>query len=159
MKTVVGLGAVMAVALFAGAAQGQQSWKVNCVNNGANMPEPLSEAQSISVVAATCTVETGPMAGAVATQNAIWARDGGPGTTLLSGDGVVRKPGSVAAYRLTSGTLTPVIQDGKQTGWIATGKAVYTWGFGDGAALKGKAFSWKSAMTGPRRYATDNTLD
>jgi hypothetical protein len=79
--------------------------------------------------------------------------------SLLSADGVVRKPGSTGAYKLTSGTITILMQDGKPAGWTGSGTGVYTMGVGDAAPLKGKPFSWTAKATGPRSYVIESKLD
>jgi len=151
--------ATIALALSAGLAVAQTA-KSTCINFGSNMPEPIGdrEAHAINVAAATCTTEGGPLDGTVMTQNTIWEIDKGA-LNILSGDGVSRKPGTVAAYRVTGGTLNWVIQDGKPVGWTAAGKGVYTLTSGSAASLAGKTFTWIGRATGPRTYVLESTID
>jgi len=149
----------LGLALAAGSALAQGVWKSSCTNSGGAGPEPLgTEGRALAVASATCTVEGGPMSGSVVTQNAIWEFDRGDGT-LLSADGVARKPGSAAAYKLTSGTVTTVMKDGQPVGWTGSGTLVYTLGTGDAAGLKGKSFSWTGRATGPRTYVIESKPD
>jgi hypothetical protein len=158
MKTSYGLLLAFGLALGAGGAFGQ-SWKTSCTNSGAGGPEPLgSDGRALSVASATCIADGGPMNGGVVTQNAIWEFDKGTGT-VLSADGVVRKPGSTAAYKLTAGTINTLMQDGKPVGWTGSGTGVYTTGAGDGASLKGKTFSWTGKATGPRTYIIESKME
>ena len=144
--------------LLAGAAFGQ-TWKASCTNVGPASTEPLGpDGHALTVVTASCTIEGGPLNGGVGTQNVIWESAKGT-STLLSGDGVARKVGGTAAYRLTGGTLTPTLKDGQPAGWTASGTAVFTMGVGEAAALKGKSFTWTSKMSAPRQYVTENKMD
>jgi hypothetical protein len=159
MKTPHGLLAALGLALVAGGAFAQFSEKVNCISGGGAAPEPLgADGRALSVASATCITEGGAMSGGVATQSGLWELDKGQ-MLLLSGDGVVRKPGSLLAYKLTSGTLTLQMQDGRPTGWAGSGTGVYTAASGDAAALKGKSFSWTGRATGPRTHVIESRLD
>lgn len=159
MKTPDGLLAALGLALAAGGAFGQISEKVNCTSSGGAAPEPLgAEGRALAVATAACVIEGGLMSGGVATQNALWEIDKGK-MLLLSADGVVRKPGSILTYKLTNGTLTMLMQDGKPAGWTGSGTGVYTTGSGEAAAMKGKSFSWTGRATGPRTHIIESKLD
>jgi hypothetical protein len=151
--------AALALALGSGLAVAQTATST-CMSFGPNVPEPIGdrEAHAIQVAAASCTTEGGPLDGAVMTQNTIWEIDKGT-MNILSADGVSRKPGTVAAYRVTAGTLNWVIQDGKPVGWTAAGKGVYTLTSGSAASLAGKTFSWTGRATGPRTYVIEAKID
>lgn len=148
----------LGIAICAGGALAQTAWKANCITSGSGAPEVLGEGHVFWVAAATCVIEGGPVDGAVITQNAIWENVKGAGT-LLSGDGVVRKPGGVAAYRLNNATMKVLAQDGKPVGWEASGSTFYTLGTGSAASLKGKTASWTARATGPKTYVIENKLD
>ena len=153
--------ATLGLALAAGTAMGQ-TWKANCTNIGASNPEPLGDrdGHAISVANSVCTIEGGPWHGGVSTQSVIWEMDRDKGvSTLLSGDGVTRKPGSLSAYRNTSGTLTPVMKDGKPAGWTASGRSVINVASGEAASLAGKAVSWTARATGPRSFTIESKVD
>jgi hypothetical protein len=159
MRTSLGLLIALGLTLTVGGAFGQTTWKTVCTNSGGAAPEPLGrEGLALSVASATCIADGGPMSGGVVTQNALWESDKGTGT-LLSADGVVRKPGSTAAYKLLTGTLNTVMKDGKPAGWTGSGKGVYTLAVGEAASLKGKTFSWTGKATGPRTYVIESTLE
>jgi hypothetical protein len=149
----------VSLALTAGNALAQVS-KYNCTNNGPNLPEPLGDREGhfLLVAAGSCVIEGGVLDGTVVSQNTIWDNDKGV-VTILSADGVARKPGSVAVYKVTGGTLSYIMQDGKPAGWTASGKGVYTLAVGGAAALAGKSYSWTARATGPRTYSIESKLD
>jgi hypothetical protein len=137
-----------------------QTWKTHCTSIGPGGPEPLGdrEGHGLVVASSVCTVEGGPLNGGITTQQVIWEGDKGT-ATLLSGDGVTRKPGTIAAYRNTGGTLTTVMKDGKPAGWTTSGTSVITMAVGEAASMKGKSVSWTGKATGPRTYVIDSKLD
>jgi hypothetical protein len=149
------------LALAAGAALGQ-SWKANCTNIGASNPEPLGdrEGHAVSVANSVCIIEGGPFHGAVSTQSVVWEMDAAKGLfTLVAGDGVTRRPGTMSVYRNTAGTLTPIMKDGKPAGWTTSGTSVMTVAVGEAAPLKGKTISWTGQATGPRTYVIESKVD
>lgn len=151
----------LGLALAAGAAFGQ-TWKTHCTSIGPGTPEPLGdrEGHGLSVASSVCTVEGGPLNGGITTQQVIWEGDRDKGaSTLLSGDGVTRKPGTTAAFRNTAGTLTWVMKDGKPAGWTASGTGVMTMAVGEAASMKGKSISWIGKATGPRTYVIESKVD
>ena len=137
-----------------------QSSKHTCMNLGPNLPEPLGDrdGHAILVSDASCMIEGGLLDGTVMTQRTISELDKGA-MNILSGDGVSRKPGVAVAYRVTAGSLTYVMKDGKPAGWNASGKGVYTMATGAAAALAGKAFTWTGYTTGPRSYVLESKVD
>jgi hypothetical protein len=152
--------AVALVMLFVPGLVSAQSWKSTCMSTGASAAEPLGdrEGHAIQVSSGTCRIEGGPLDGAVMTQNTIWEADKAT-STVLSGDGTQRKPGATAAYRLTAGTLNPIMQDGKPIGWAASGKGLFTLGIGSAASLTGKSYSWTARSTGNRTYSIETSMD
>jgi hypothetical protein len=88
----------------------------------------------------------------------LWESDK-EGTTALSGDGVVRKSGATAAYKLLDGKQTLIMKDGKVVGWTSSGKGVYTMATGSVSSLLGKTFSWMAHPTAAREYVIDATID
>lgn len=153
--------ATLGLALAAGAAFGQ-SWKSHCTNIGPANTEPVGdrEGHAISVSSSVCLVEGGPWDGGVSTQSVVWEMDRDkPSFTLLTGEGVTRKPGATSVYRNVSGTLTPLMKDGKPAGWTAAGTSVLTLGIGESALLKGKTVSWTGRATGPRTYVIESKVD
>lgn len=148
----------LGLAVGAGGALSQTTWKANCISSGSGAPETVGDGHVFWVSASTCVLVGGPLDGAVVTQNAIWENIKGAGT-LLSGDGVVRKVGATAAYRNEGGAMKTLMQDGKPIGWEASGTTVYTLGAGSAASLKGKKSSWTAKATGPKTYVVENKLD
>ena len=137
-----------------------QSSKYTCMNVGPNLPEPLGDREGhvVSVADGGCTVEGGLLDGTVQTQHTIWEFDKGAGN-ILSGDGVSRKPGAAVAYRITAGSLSLLMKDGKPAGWNASGKGVYTLATGAAAALAGKTFTWTAYATSHRTYVMESKVD
>lgn len=134
--------------------------KSTCFNEGPAAVEQVGdrEGHTINVSRAVCTMEGGAFDGAVMTQHAVWEGDKAV-STMVSADGVARRPGGVLVYRLNAGTLTLTMQDGKPTGWTASGKGVYPVAGGNMAVLAGKSFTWTARSTGPRSYVIESKVD
>lgn len=96
--------------------------KLICVGTGAGAPEWIAdrEGHALQIASATCRGEGGLTDGGVMTQSTIWEMNKGS-ATALSGDGVLRKTGGMAAYRLTSASRSLIMTDGKVSGWTASG--------------------------------------
>ena len=137
-----------------------ESYKHTCMQVGPNMSEPLGdrEGHAALVADASCMTEGDLLDGTVMTQHTIWEFDKGA-MNILSADGVSRKPGTTGAYRITAGSMSYVMKDGKPAGWNASGKGVYTMATGVAAALAGKAFTWTGYATGPRTYIIEAKVD
>jgi hypothetical protein len=120
---------------------------------GGTLPEQLGdrEGHAISVGNYSCRTDSGPLAGGVLTGSGIWEWDK---TTakMISNGGVVRKPGSAAAYQITEGKISLTITDGKVTGSTGEGTGIYSVAVGEAASLNGKSFSWTTNTTGPGRF-------
>lgn len=159
MATSLGWFIPCTLALAAGGAAAQPH-TASCINSGSSAVEPLDGASghALQVVTLTCVHSGGAVDGAVSTLEAIWEVDMAS-SKLVSAHAVARKPGALAAYRITEGVLQPVMKQGKPAGWTATGKGVYLVGSGTAAALSGRSFSWMARLTGPRLYAMDFRLD
>ena len=102
------------------------TFRVLCTTYGSNSLEPIGdrEGHSIQAAEAACVTQGGALDGTVTTQNTLWEFDKGAGT-MISSHGFSRKPGAIAAYANSSGTLTFQMTDGKVTGWLAAGKGKY----------------------------------
>ena len=131
-----------------------------CNNIGGSAPEPVGDrdGHTLQVAEASCTVQGGPLDGAVLTQNTLWEYDKGVGN-MLSSHGVYRKPGAMATYVNSAGTINLVMADGKVTGWTAAGKGRYAMASGSAGSLNGKTYSWTARPTGPRSYVVEATFD
>lgn len=135
--------------------------KFICMGTGANDPEPIAgqEERALQVWAATCRAEGGPTDGGVLTEHSIWDMSKGGAATMVSGDGVLRKRGGMAVYRLTAGTRTINMTDGKVSGWTVSGKGVWSMATGAAAPLANKSFSLTARPTGHRQYVIESVLD
>ena len=94
------------------------------------------------------------MSGAVLTGTNIWEWNG-PNAVLLSGNGVIRKPGGTVAYQNTGGSLALTMTDGKVTGFTASGKGDEKLATGSLAALAGKPYTWTVKPAGPGQYTVE----
>jgi len=142
--------AAIAFAVFAPSALAQENTTVwSCQDVGASQPEPLGdrEGHSISVSHDSCRTDSGPLAGSVETGTSVWEWDG-PEAVLLSGYGVVRKPGATLVSRITEGNLTLTMTDGKVTGWTGSGRGVTVLATGAWAPFAGK-YTWTGKSVGP----------
>ena len=116
------------------------------------------DSHAIQVTRVNCRTDGGPLEGGLALMTNIWEYDQGTGI-LLSGDGLVRKPGAMVAFRYTAGTISLTMKDGAVTGWTASGKGVYTMATGSAVALAGKTFSWSGRPTGPGQNIQEWVMD
>ena len=131
-----------------------------CHNSGAHPVEPFGDypEHSLQVIDSSCTMEGGPLGGTVLTQQVIWEY-GKNAITQLSGQGVYRKPGAIAAYVNSAGTLSLQYTDGRFTGWTALGKGRIAAAAGGAASLNGKTYSWTARPIGNRNYVIETTFD
>ncbi len=98
------------------------------------------------------------MDGGLAAMNSVFEFDG-PNGTQLSGDGVIRKPGAMAAFRVVSGNVALTMKDGAVSGWSYTGKGVYTMATGTAAALAGKTYTVTARPIAPGQSQQEFVLD
>jgi hypothetical protein len=134
-------------------AQSEHVSKLLCYAVGNSQPEPIGDREGHAVAADqyTCRVEGGLLDGGVVTGGTIWEYDK-INATLLSGSGVIRKPGAVAAFQNTESKLTMTLSEGKVTGFTGTGRGHWTMATGTAAALKGKTYSYTFTATGPFEF-------
>jgi hypothetical protein len=147
-------GAAIAFAAFAPSALAQEDIiKYACQSVGNSAPEPLGdrEGHSISVEQFSCRVESGPMSGGVMSGALIWEWDK-TNAVLISGSGVVRKPGATVVYKDVEGKLALTMADGKVTGFTASGGVNFPIATGSGASLAGKSAAWTATPTGPDQF-------
>jgi hypothetical protein len=160
MKTAlfsVGIGTAIAFAAFAPDAVAQEvTIKTACSIVGDAAPEPLGDrdGHAYSVETDTCLDQTGPFVGGVYTGTVIWEWNG-PNAVLVSGSGVMRKPGATALAQFTEGKVELTLTDGKVTGATASGKGRWPIATGSAASLAGKTFTWASKGTGPATFAVE----
>jgi len=139
-----GIGTAIAFAGFAPNAVAQEiSYIWTCQTVGIDPPEALGdrEGHSISVNTASCSSESELMSGATLTGTTVWEWDG-PKATLLSSNGVIRKPGGMVVYQNTGGSLALTMTDGKVTGFTSSGKGDEKLATGNLAVLAGKPYTW-----------------
>jgi hypothetical protein len=152
-----GIGAAIAFAAFAPNAVAQEiTYTWTCQDVGTSPPEALGDrdGHSISIAVASCHSESEPMSGAVLTGTNTWEWNG-PNAVLLSGNGVIRKPGGTVVYQNTAGTLALTMTDGKVTGFSASGKGDEKLATGSLAALAGKPYTWTVKPAGPVQYTVE----
>lgn len=149
------------LALHSGAVCAQSTTsKSSCTVMGATYLEPVGDrdGHSLQTSVANCRIEGGDFDGAVSSLHTVWEQDKLNGN-VLSGDGVLRKPGAMASYRQISGQRTYVLKDGKVVGWTATGKAIYNLASGGFAAYAGKSFTWSARSTMPGQFAIETAME
>jgi len=131
-------------------AEAQES-VYDCRYVGAPTLEPLGdrEGHGLRIVDYSCVVTAGPLSGGVFTARNIYEVDKSGGT-LLTGEGVYRKPGAMAVLQATDGKVEYVMSDGKMIAATVTGHSRFVMAVGSWAALSGKAtvYSTKPTATG-----------
>jgi len=132
--------AAIALAVVMPSAVAQEKETFTCQTVGTAAPEPLGdrEGHAISVSEASCRADSGPDAGGVVTGTTIWEWDKTNGV-VVSGNGVVRKPGYTEVYQAIDGKISLTVADGKVTGWTASGRNTVVLGTGSAASRVGKS--------------------
>ena len=89
-------GAALLLLVFSNAAMADNVF--NCQDVGITTPEPIGDQDGHVLIVDnfSCRVEAGPMAGGVMTGVVAWDMNKGVGT-MISGTGVIRKPGCVSS--------------------------------------------------------------
>lgn len=131
----------------------------DCQDVGNSAPETISEQQALIVDTFSCRVTSGPMAGALMTGTIAWDVTKGVGN-LVSGTGVIRKPGSLVVYKDGDGTLNLTMNDkGQPTGFTGNGTATWVFATGEAASYKGKVFNWTAKSNGPGTFEVHEPTD
>jgi hypothetical protein len=150
--------AVIALSATAPSAVAQENTFTNTcqIVGGAPSPEPLGdrEGHSISSEVDSCHVDSGPLSGGVLSGTAIWEWNG-TNAVMLSGSGVIRKPGATAVYQNIEGKLALTITDGKVTGSTASGRGAILMATGSAASLAGKSYTWTAKSTSPVQFTIE----
>jgi hypothetical protein len=152
-----GIAAAIAFAAFAPGAVAQEiHFKQTCHGVGGSNAESLGdrEGHSIEVSQLSCLIEGGPMSGGVVTGGDIVEWDKTTGT-VVSGDGVIRKPGGFVAYQEAAGRIVLTVTDGKVTGWGGSGKLRWVIATGSAAPLAGKEFNWTIKSGGAGQWEAE----
>jgi hypothetical protein len=159
MKSIT--SSVVAV-VFAGLASAVcgETHTVSCYNAGPNPTEAVGDREGhfVQATSLTCREAGGIFDGVITTQNLVWEHDS-TGSRLLSGNGVGRKPGGVAAFHYVEGVREPVMQDGKRVAWRIKGKGVFSVAGGNLAPLQGKVFNWMIKGGGPGHTEAETSID
>jgi hypothetical protein len=158
MKYVLGWTASLLLG-FSSAAMADNVF--NCQDVGLTTPEPIGDQDGHVLVVDnfSCRIEAGVMAGGLMTGTVAWDMNKGKGA-LVSGTGVIRKPGSLVVYKDGEGALELTINDkGQVTGFGANGTATWVFATGDAAPLKGKVMNWTSKGTGPGTFVVEEKTD
>jgi hypothetical protein len=156
-----GIAAAITFATFAPSVVAQETtFKSTCRDVGGFLSEPLGdrEGHSISAGQYSCRVDSGPMSGGVDTGTVIYEWDK-TSAVLVSGSGVVRKPGMTVVYQDVDGKLALTITDGKVTGWTASGRTRWPIGTGAAASLAGKSTTWTAKSTGPGQFEAEDKVE
>jgi len=151
--------AAVAVAAAAPSAIAQENMDIfACQFAGGGPSEPLGdrEGHALRVTEFSCLATSGALTGGVLTGSSIYELDKGTGV-LLSGNGVIRKPGVTAVAVLKDAKLSPIIVDGKVTGVATSGHGNYVMATGSWAPLVGKSFTMSSKPTSPGLFEMDIT--
>ena len=109
-------GAALLVLVAAGPAWANNVF--DCQDVGTSAPEPIGDAEGHALLTDTfsCRLTAGPMEGGLLTGTIAWDMNKGKGT-LISGTGVIRKPGSLVVYKDTGGHATS-----KPSPWTTRGR-------------------------------------
>ncbi|HEX7438336.1 MAG TPA: hypothetical protein VF308_16660 [Caldimonas sp.] len=132
-------------------AQAAEGYKFTCQGVGMSTVEPVGDrdGHAVSVGEYSCRAESGRAEGGIVSGANTWERDKGV-ATLLAGDGVIRKPGSIAVYQFTEGKNAFTMADGKVTGYEGEGKFLFKQASGVMAPWAGKVgtLKWHSIPGG-----------
>ncbi|CAN7399180.1 MULTISPECIES: hypothetical protein [unclassified Variovorax] len=134
--------------------------KSTCMSIGVAPPEPVGdrEGHTYSVIQYICQNQGGPFDGSVSTGTNIWEADKGS-SVMLTGGGVIRKPGMSAVYVLTEAKSSLTMADGKVTGFSGTAKGVYKVAAGTASSLAGKSFTSTYRSIGAGQFVIEMTVD
>jgi len=149
---------LLSLACFAQAPAPQ--FKSTCQPVGVATQEPLGDRDGhvLSVAPYSCVSQGGVLDGAVMSGTNIWELDKGAGLTV-TGNGVVRKPGTLVLYTVTEGSYTLTMADGKVTGFSGIAKGVYKLTSGAAAHLAGKSFTARFRSIERGQFVIDTTVD
>ena len=78
---------------------------------------------------------------------------------MVSGFGVVRKPGGMLVYQDVDGKLALTLADGKVTGYTDSGRVSWPIATGSAASLVAKSAVWTATPTGPDQFEIVDKLE
>ncbi|MDM0021026.1 hypothetical protein [Variovorax saccharolyticus] len=165
MRTSTAASAYAAVSLailcFDSAAQAPAPpIRSTCQNVGVAAPEPLGDREGhfLSVGPYSCVSQGGVLDGTVSSGMNIWDVDKGAGV-LVTGNGVMRKPGMMVVFTVTEGSYALTMADGKVTGFAGSAKGVYKLATGSAASLSGKAYTARFRSIDRGQFVIETTVD
>jgi len=131
-----------------------------CWDVGGAPPDPVGDrlGHALTYNQVVCRIESGPLAGGLATGDMSWEWDG-PTSKALTFRLIVRKPGASAVLRGTSGGMTLIMTDGKRTGVTGSGRYDYVLTTGSWAPLAGKSETWTYKGIGPLDFSIEGKLE
>jgi hypothetical protein len=134
----------------------EKTFTLTCQDVGGGVPEPLGDrdGHSISVEQYSCSASSGPMSGGVWTGSIIWEWDK-TNAVMVSGNGVIRKPGATAVYQEKEGKIALTMSDGKVTGFAASGAGSWVMATGSAASLAGKTYTFAAKPIGPAQFTVE----
>jgi len=120
ISSLAAAAAVIAAGVLAASspAQAAEGYKFTCQGVGVNTVEPVGDrdGHAVTISEYSCRAESGRAEGGVVTGANTYERDKGV-ATLLAGNGVIRKPGSIAVYQFIEARNAFTMADGKVTGF------------------------------------------
>ncbi len=126
-----------------------------CRNTGADL-QPLGDREAppgqghwLMISGLSCHIDSGPLAGGVASGSGTWELNG-PTSKELAFSFVVRKPGATVVVHGTEGKM-----DGPAAG---SGRFDYVLATGDWAPLAGKSETWALKGTGPWEWTVQGKV-
>jgi hypothetical protein len=147
----------------AGIADAQENaLSFSCNNVGAQQArESLGdrEGHAISVGEYSCRAETAPLGGGVWTQTNLWEWNK-TDAAIVESTGVIRKPGATTVVKITEGSISLTIADGKMTGVTGSGRGVFPIAVGGAGSLAGKTWTHTvKSTTPPAQFSLEMKLD
>ena len=135
-------------------------FRSTCQNVGVAAPEAVGDRDGhlLSVGSYSCASQGGVLDGTVSSGMNIWEVDKGAGV-MVSGNGVMRKPGMLVVYTVTEGSYALTMADGKVTGFVGTAKGVYKLATGPAASLSGKAYTARFRSIDRGQFVIETTVD
>ena len=158
----VATAAITLLAISPAALAQESTFTSTCQEIGSGAPAPRGDREGdlISVEQDRCHVDSGPLIGSVLVEAIIWEwNKTKTNAVLLSGSGVIRKPGSTVAFQITEGKLAVTITDGKVTGATSSGRGNDGVATGGAASLAGKSYTWSAKSTGRLQFVLDVAIE
>jgi hypothetical protein len=124
---------------------------------GVVMPIEDRDGHAITDAQWMCHVDSGPLAGGMATGTGVWEWDGNHGREVTFSI-VVRKHGAVAVLRGSEGKMTMTMSDGKPIGLAGNGRYDYVLATGPWAPLAGKTETWTNSYTSKTDFLVNSML-